>query len=117
MTIVSPSPGPARRASPQPLALAIAVNALGVPWREVADSRRRSTRARQVAMYLAHVALGETYSRIGRAFGRDPSTARHACARVEDRREEAGLDRLLGHLEWASALFQTSLSTAAPGGR
>jgi chromosomal replication initiation ATPase DnaA len=55
--------------------------------------------ARQSAMYLAHVALGLTFSDVGRAFGRDRTTAAHACRRVEDLREDPGIDATLAALE------------------
>jgi chromosomal replication initiation ATPase DnaA len=57
--------------------------------------------ARQAAMYLAHVGLGLTLSEVGGIFGRDRTTVAHACARVEDRRSEAGVERLLNCLEAA----------------
>ena len=55
--------------------------------------------ARQSAMYLAHVACGLTFTEVGRAFGRDRTTAAHACRRIEDRRREARLDAALADLE------------------
>ena len=55
--------------------------------------------ARQSAMYLAHVAFGLSYTEVGRAFGRDRTTAAHACRIVEDRRIEPGLDARLALLE------------------
>ena len=53
-------------------------------------SRRSATAAfaRQVAMYLAHVSFGASYSEIGRAFSRDRTTAAHACRVVEERRDD-----------------------------
>lgn len=57
--------------------------------------------ARQSAMYLAHVAFGLTFTEVGRAFGRDRTTAAHACRRIEDRRREAHLDAALADLEHA----------------
>src|SRR6266436_4328035 len=48
--------------------------------------------ARQSAMYLAHVALGLSYTDVGRTFGRNRTTAAHACRRVEDRREDPRID-------------------------
>ena len=55
--------------------------------------------ARQSAMYLAHVALGLSYTDVGRTFGRDRTTAAHACRRVEDRREDPRIDAMLAALE------------------
>ena len=57
--------------------------------------------ARQVAMYQAHVVGGLTLSRVGELFGRDRTTVSHACAVVEDRRDNARLDLALGYLDRA----------------
>jgi hypothetical protein len=60
----------------------------------------------QIAMYVCHVVLQMTMSEVGRGFGRDRSTVGHACARVEDRRDEAGFDRLVAAIETvASGVF------------
>lgn len=59
----------------------------------------RQALARQVAIYLGHVGCGFTYARIGRLYGRDRTTAAHACAVVEDRRDDAAFDRVLALLE------------------
>jgi chromosomal replication initiation ATPase DnaA len=85
----------------QILEFAIAV-AFGI---ETKDLRRRTRGradaafARQVAMYLGHVAYGLTYSDVGRVFERDRTTVAHACKIVEDRRDDAGIDRTLDLLE------------------
>jgi Bacterial dnaA protein helix-turn-helix len=55
--------------------------------------------ARQVAMYLAHVACGLTQAEVARLFARDPKTVFHACTVIEDRREAAVFDRTLDLLE------------------
>ncbi len=60
--------------------------------------------ARQVAMYLCHVALGYDYRAVGVAFGRDRTTAVYACRIVEDLRDNQDLDRRLAVLE---AMFQS----------
>lgn len=73
-----------------------------IPIPELVAARRRSAPvafARQQAMYLAHVALGLSYTDVGRAFGRDRTTAAHACRVVEDRRTDPGLDAQLALLE------------------
>jgi chromosomal replication initiation ATPase DnaA len=78
--------------------------AYAVPVREIRTSSRGRASvafARQVAMYLAHVALGQNYSAIGRAFGRDRTTVAHACRLVEDRRDDPRTDNLLKVLEAA----------------
>lgn len=73
-----------------------------VPVREIRTTSRGNAsvaQARQVAMYLAHVALGLNYSAVGRAFGRDRTTVAHACRLVEDRRDDPCTDDLLNTLE------------------
>ncbi len=79
-------------------------NAFSVPERELRARTRRKAHtafARQVAMYLAHVGCGLNYSEVGRLFGRDRTTAAHACKLIEDRRDDPGLDLSLDHLEQA----------------
>jgi chromosomal replication initiation ATPase DnaA len=56
--------------------------------------------ARQVAMYLAHVACGLTLTEVGELFGRDRTTVAHACQVVEDRREELAFDQAIELLEY-----------------
>jgi chromosomal replication initiation ATPase DnaA len=63
--------------------------------------RARAAFARQVGMYLAHIGFGLTYSEVGRLFGRDRTTAAHACRLVEDRRDDPLIDSMLGALEAA----------------
>jgi chromosomal replication initiation ATPase DnaA len=62
---------------------------------------RRVSFARQVVMYLGHVTLGLRLTDVGRHFGRDRTTVGHACARIEDRRENDRIDRILSCLEAA----------------
>lgn len=57
--------------------------------------------ARQVAMYLSHTRLGVSYTAAGTLFGRDRTTAAHACRTVEDRREDPHVDAVLDCLERA----------------
>lgn len=61
--------------------------------------RRRIAEARQQAMYLAHVIAGLSLSSVGQVFGRDRTTIRYACARVEDRRDDRAYDTELSQLE------------------
>ncbi len=67
-------------------------------------SRHRGSRpvcnARQIAMYLTHVVFSVPLTHVAAAFGRDRSTAYHACRVVELKRDDAAFDRLLCHLEW-----------------
>lgn len=91
-------------------------SAFRVPETELrARTRRRAQTAfaRQVAMYLAHVGCGLSYSEVGRLFGRDRTTAAHACKLIEDRRDDPDLDLSLDHLEqavrrWASGRIMPS---------
>lgn len=55
--------------------------------------------ARQVAMYLVHVAGGLTLTEVGLAFGRDRTTVGYGCFIVEDRRDDPRLDRALEMIE------------------
>ena len=55
--------------------------------------------ARQLAMYLCHVALGRTLASVGRSFGRDRSTVSYACAQIEDMRDDAAFDADVEALE------------------
>ena len=78
------------------------VAAAVAPVGELRAGRRRTAHvafARQNAMYLAHVALGLSYTEVGRAFGRDRTTAAHACRVVEDRRTDPAFDARLALLE------------------
>jgi len=55
--------------------------------------------ARQLAMYLMHVVLGRVYHDVGRFFGRDRTTVSHACALIEDLRDDPQFDAEVGRLE------------------
>src|SRR5947208_7954986 len=52
-------------------------------WSET-RGRPHAAFARQVAMYLAHVAWGLTLTEVGNVFVRDRTTVAHACGLVED---------------------------------
>ncbi len=76
--------------------------AFGLAPSEIDAPTRRSARSaqsRQLAMYLAHVACAASLAAVGRAFGRDRTTASHACRRIEDRRDDAAFDALVASLE------------------
>ena len=55
--------------------------------------------ARQLAMYLMHVSLQRSLTEIGIFFGRDRTTVGHACARMEDRRDDPRFEREVRHFE------------------
>src|SRR5689334_6571183 len=69
-----------------------------------AAGTQRIARALQIAIYLAHVGFGLSYTHLGEAFGRDRTTIRHACFRIEDARDDFSLDRALSILEGALRL-------------
>lgn len=71
---------------------------LQAPLREVRRASRRAANiaeARQIGMYLTHTVLRRSMTRVGHVFGRDRTTVRHACARIEDMRDERMLDLAL----------------------
>ncbi|MDX5361019.1 MAG: DNA replication initiation ATPase [Alphaproteobacteria bacterium] len=89
-------------ADPVPGLFRIVSDTFSVPERELRAASRRTARvasARQVCMYLMNVALGMTFVDIGRALGRDRTTAAHAARRVEERRDDPAFDALLDRLE------------------
>lgn len=55
--------------------------------------------ARQVAMYLTHVVFGVSYNEVATAFRRERSTVAHACAVVEDARDDLSFDGFMERLE------------------
>lgn len=71
----------------------------GGDLRRSTRGRAKVARARQVAMYLAHVACGMSLSEVGRTFARDRTTVSHACGVVEDGRDDPTFDRVLELLE------------------
>jgi hypothetical protein len=84
------------------MAAGVAGFALEVDAREILRAGRGSHEvafARQVAMYLCHVAFEFSLARVARAFCRDNSTVAHACHRVEDRRDDAHFDQWISALE------------------
>lgn len=56
-------------------------------------------RARQLAMYLSHVIMGESLTAIGAAFGRDRTTVSYACGLIEDMRDDPRFDAEVTELE------------------
>ena len=96
------------------VALATAA-AFAIPIGELTAASRRTPYvafARQSAMYLAHVACGLSYSEVGRAFGRDRTTAAYACQLIEDRRDDPAVDAVLGSLENACSALCRRLGAA-----
>jgi len=73
-----------------------------VSAREIVSRARSShaaIRARQIAIYLAHITLSWPLARVAFAFGRDRSTAGHAIRTVEDLRDDPAIDAHLTDLE------------------
>jgi chromosomal replication initiation ATPase DnaA len=88
-------------------AFSVPPEAIRAPGRGVA----RTAFARQVAIYLNHTRLGLNYAEAASPFGRDRTTAAHACRRVEDRREDPRIDAIVDVLEravsaWTGAVAQ-----------
>ena len=86
------------------LAAAAAAAAWGVDFAQIyaaSRCRRPVARARQAAIYLAHVGFGLSYATAAREFGRDRATVRHACAVIENTRDDHGRDLALAWLEAA----------------
>lgn len=87
---------------------------LRAPLREMRQASRRTApvcEARQVGMYLAHTVLCRSMTRVGHVFGRDRTTVRHACARVEDMRDRARLDFALDLVGAALLHWSTEFAT------
>lgn len=98
------SPGDARCSTDKlkhiiEFAIAVAFEIEARDLRKPTRGRAETAFARQVAMYLAHVACGLTLSDVGRAFDRDRTTVAYACGVVEDRRDDVSIDRTLDLLE------------------
>lgn len=71
----------------------------GIDLRRATRGKAKVARARQVAMYLAHVGCGMSLTDVGRTFDRDRTTVSHACGVVEDGRDDPTFDRVLELLE------------------
>ena len=87
--------------------------ATNVPRAEIGGGKSRGggvVRARQIAMYLAYVIFQWPLERVGAAFGRDRTTAGHACRQIEDLRDDRRFDDMMERLEAC-----LRLSPCAPG--
>ncbi len=109
-------PGPLAQAAFARLAEVAMLAVAGVPAAQM-RGRRRGIRnvaaARQTAMYLSHVVFGLSFTRVGICFGRDRTTVSHACALVEEWREDPRLELGLGAMEAGLAALTRSLMPAA----
>lgn len=70
--------------------------------------------ARQVAIYVLHIHLGLSLTLSARAYGRDRTTAAHACRVVEDRRDDGRVDGLIGVIEAAVSCWM-AIGAGRPG--
>lgn len=96
--VTSSEMGVPHSASPVQVILATVMQVFGVDQSELLGPSRglsHVAHARQVAMYLARVDGNMQLTEIGRAFGRDRTTVRHACSIVEDRRDNPDYDLTL----------------------
>lgn len=104
-----------RRALSERLSEACAAAWQAVPPRMLRQATRCTARvasARQAAIYFAHVVFAANLTRAGGIFGRDRTTARHACFRMEDWRDDVRIDRAFDALEPALKVW---LETFASG--
>jgi chromosomal replication initiation ATPase DnaA len=90
-------------------AFALSPNAIRDPHR----GRATAAFARQVAIHLAHTRLGLSFTEAGAYFGRDRTTAAHACRTVEDKREDPSIDAIVDFLERAIEICPDLRSGAA----
>ncbi len=98
---LSPPANPRTRDSAL-IAIALTAAAFGVPVDELRARTRRQAPiafARQVAVYLTHTIGGFSLTDVARAFGRDRTTAAHACHVIEDQRDDLAFDARLSALE------------------
>ncbi len=71
----------------------------------------RAAFARQVAMYLSRNHLGLSLTATGALFGRDRTTAAHACRTVEEKRDDPQVDAIVDVLERAIRLWPELVKT------
>ncbi len=69
--------------------------------------------ARQLAMYLAHVACGMNFAEAGALYGRHAKTAAHGCRLVEDKRDDPAFDRIVALLERAVRIGLVQIEPAS----
>ncbi|HEV2509365.1 helix-turn-helix domain-containing protein [Bosea sp. (in: a-proteobacteria)] len=99
--MIAKRPGMMRCSAPARLVEAAVCGAMSLPAGALRTGRgqRRIAFARQLAMYLTHVGFGLTLTEVGACFERDRTTVRHACALVEDRRDQPAFDLAVSALE------------------
>lgn len=80
----------------------VVCEAYGIPHAELMASDRGGAslaRARQTAMYLAHVVGQLTLNEVAEAFHRERSTVSHACINMENSRDGPIVDLQLDYME------------------
>ena len=90
-----------QRAELVSLIVAHTFNVTPVDLRMPTRQRGKAAVARQVAMYICHVTLGQSFRDVGEFFGRDRTTAAYACKVVECRRDQREFDDLIRRIEVA----------------
>lgn len=109
--MVAKRPDAMRWSAPARLVEATVCGAMGLPAGALRTGRgpQKIAFARQLAMYLTHVGFGLTLTEVGACFERDRTTVRHACALVEDRRDQPVFDLAVTALETGLAHFAVGL--------
>ena len=95
----TPSPGPGRACA---VVIALVAQEKRIPRQLLTHpgrGRAPTAHARQLAMYLAHTALGKSLKEVGEVFGRDRTTVSYACAQIEDMRDDPRFDAEVATLE------------------
>jgi len=93
-------------------AIACALRPFGL---EKARLAGRIVTLRHLAIYLGHVTFGLSQKMVARLFGRDRTTVRYICARIEDLRDDRNLDRMLDAIEAAVCAFLRAYAPARGG--
>jgi hypothetical protein len=97
--------------------LSIAAAALfALPAADIRRTTRataRAARARQTGIYCICHVFSASFSRAGRVFGRDRTTARHACAMTVSRLSHGGAESALPRLGQALADWVARFAEAA----
>lgn len=100
--VLSDEPSPLEQAATHRFVQLIVARAFGVTVGDLLATSRCGAHvaaARQVAMYLTHIGCQLSMTDVGRLYGRDRTTAAHACRRVEDRRDDPLFDMAMDALE------------------
>jgi chromosomal replication initiation ATPase DnaA len=91
----------------------LALHAVAFAWGVEAQAMRSAKRgeqavalARQLVIYVAHVALGVPLRQVALSLGRDRATARHACRVIEDLREQPAFDEHVRGIESALSVIR-----------